>query len=267
MQRPGPRFFGAFDDPVHGFREPVDAEVATDEHRRFVELLERLGVTVHVLTDERAGPDFVYQYDPTLVVGDGAILLRSGKASRRGEEEVQAEWYREHDIPIVGRIEPPGTVDGGDVCWLAGDVVCVGRTLRTNDAGIAQLRTYLGASVHVFDLPYDAGPAECLHLMSVISPVAEGLAVVELARLPVGLHALCRELGYDLVEVPPEEVASLGCNVLAVRPGVVVMLEGNPVTRERLVAAGMDVHTFAGSQICLNGSGGPTCLARPVLRR
>jgi N-dimethylarginine dimethylaminohydrolase len=72
--------------------------------------------------------------------------------------------------------------------------------------------------------------------------------------------------GVRLIDIPVTEISSLACNVLTVRPGVVVMLAGNPETRSRLEAAGVEVHTFAGQEICVNGSGGPTCLTRPVHR-
>ncbi|MFO7548964.1 MAG: arginine deiminase family protein [Acidimicrobiia bacterium] len=267
VQRPHAAFGRAFDDPASGFRHPVDLVGARREHDRFTELLASLGAEVHLLgADDHPSPDLVYAYDPALVTDRGAILLRSGKPGRRGEERAMAAWFEAHGIPIAGRIEVPGTVDGGDVFWLQPDVACVGRSLRTNRAGIEQLAGLLDGDLHVFDVPYDAGPAECLHLLSVISPVAADLAVVEMARLPAGLYELLADFGVLLVPVPPEEVASLGCNVLAVRPGVVVMLEDNPVTASRLAAAGCEVHTFDGREICHNGSGGPTCLTRPVRR-
>jgi N-dimethylarginine dimethylaminohydrolase len=124
----------------------------------------------------------------------------------------------------------------------------------------------LREEVHVFDVPYDAGPAECLHLLSVISPVRDDLAVVELERLPAGLYELLTTLGIRMIPIPRDEIHSLACNVLAVRPGVVVMLEGNHVTQRALEAADVEVHTFGGREICLNGSGGPTCLTRPIQR-
>ncbi|MCZ6662804.1 MAG: arginine deiminase family protein [Actinobacteria bacterium] len=266
VQTPGPAFAAAFEDSRHGFRHPVAFGVAQKEHQALIDLLGELDVNVHVLANDDLGPDFVYQYDPTLVTRRGAILLRSGKPTRRGEEDALAAWYRHNEIPIIASIEAPGTVDGGDVCWLDGENVCVGRTLRTNQAGIDQLSALLVETVHVFDMPYDKGPDDCLHLMSVISPVSETLALVELARLPAGLYSLCGELGIGLIDVPPEEVDTLACNVLAVRPGVVMMLDGNPVTRQRLEDAGVEVHTFEGREICLNGNGGPTCLTRPLLR-
>jgi N-dimethylarginine dimethylaminohydrolase len=113
---------------------------------------------------------------------------------------------------------------------------------------------------------YGDGPEECLHLLSVVSPVADDLAVVFLPLLPAGLYELLRDLGIRLLPVPPEELPTLGCNVLAVRPGVVVIAAGNPAMERQLRSAGCEVHTYAASEIGINGSGGPTCLTRPILR-
>jgi len=124
----------------------------------------------------------------------------------------------------------------------------------------------VGGEVRVFDLPYWRGPAELVHLLSVISPVADDLAVVYPPLLPAGLWDLLGELGVRRVEVPDEEYGTLGCNVLTVRPGVVIIASGNPRTRRALDAAGCEVHEFEASEIGLNGSGGPTCLTRPILR-
>lgn len=266
VKAPGAAFAAAYDDPVHRYRHPVSLTTARREHARFVALLTELDVTVHELGAESASPDLVYQFDPSLVTDRGAILLRSGKPTRRGEEDLQARWFAAHGIPILGRIEAPGTVDGGDVCWLRPDVVCIGRSLRTNQSGIDQLTSLLDAQVHTFDVPHDAGEHECLHLLSVISPVTDTIAVVELARLPSGLYRLLEHMQVKLVPVPADEVATLASNVLAVRPGVAVTCEGNPTTASLLADHGLEVHTFPGTEICWNGSGGPTCLTRPVHR-
>jgi dimethylargininase len=266
VKRPGPAFGAAFDDPEHGYLRPVDLGLAQREHDAFVGLLVRLGTRVHLIDAETASPDLVYAFDPLLVTDRGAIPLRSGKPSRRGEEAVLEEWTRSMGIPTVGRIEAPGTVDGGDTFWLRPDLLCIGRTLRTNEEGARQLARLVGGEVRVFDVPYWRGPAELIHLLSVISPVTDDLAVAYLPLLPVGLWALTRELGIDLIAVPDEEFPTLGCNVLALRPGVLLIAEGNPGTRQALEARGCDVHTYAAQEIGINGSGGPTCLTRPILR-
>ncbi len=266
VKRPGPAFGRAFDDPAHGFLRPVDLAVAQREHDAFVEVLAGLGPTVHVLDVETDDPDLVYTFDPLLVADGGAIPLRPGKPNRQGEEVILEAWLDERLIPTMGRIEAPGTIEGGDTFWLRPDLLCIGRTLRTNGDGVRQLAEIVGGDVRVFDVPYWKGPAELIHLLSVISPVADDLAVVYLPLLPVGLWKLLRDLGIALIEVPADEFPTLACNVLAVRPGVVIIAEGNPVTAGALAAAGCEVHTYPATEIGINGSGGPTCMTRPILR-
>jgi dimethylargininase len=266
VKRPGAAFGKAFEDPAHGFLHPVDLAVAQREHDAFVDLLGSLGPTVHVLDAEIDDPDLTYTYDPLIVTDRGAIPLRPGKPNRTGEPAAVEAWTAAAGIPTVGRIEAPGTIEGGDTFWLRPELFCIGRTLRTNDEGVRQLSALVGGDVRVFDVPYWRGPAELIHLMSLISPVAEDLAVVYLPLLPVGLWRLLGELGIRLVEVPEEEFLTLGPNVLAVRPGVVILAAGNPRTEAGLVAAGCEVHTYAATEIGVNGSGGPTCMTRSILR-
>jgi dimethylargininase len=266
VKRPGPAFGRAFDDPAHGFLHPVTLAVAQREHDAFVDLLGGLGPIVHELGVETDSPDLVYQFDPLLVTERGAIPLRAGKPNRRGEEVVVEQWVNRQGIPTLGRIEAPGTIEGGDTFWLRPDLLCIGRTLRSNQSGAEQLAALVGGDVRIFDVPYWRGPAELIHLLSVISPVADDLAVVYLPLLPVGLWQLLGELGIRLIPVSDAEFPTLGCNVLAVRPGVVILAEGNPATAAALAAAGCEVHTYAATEIGLNGSGGPTCLTRPIRR-
>jgi dimethylargininase len=266
VKRPGAAFGDAFANPAHGYWHPVDLPLAQREHDAFAQSLSGLGVKVNELVVETASPDMIYTFDPLLVTDQGAIPLRSGKPNRLGEEAVLEAWTLARGIPTIGRIEAPGTVDGGDVFWLRPDLACVGRSLRTNSAGAEQLAALIGGDVRIFDVPYGNGPAECLHLLSLISPVADDLAVVYLPLLPSGLYELLGELGVRTISVPEQEYATLACNVLAVRPRVVIVAEGNQITAAALREAGCEVHPFAATEIGLNGGGGPTCLTRPILR-
>jgi len=266
VKRPGPAFGAAFANPVHGFLHEVDLAAAQRQHDAFCEVLTDLGVRVHQLDAETESPDLTYTFDPALVTDRGMIGLRSGKPTRQVETAPLLEWAAGHDVPVLGTLGEGETADGGDTFWLRPDVFCIGRSLRTNRAGAARLTELVGGEVHVFDVPYGNGPAECLHLLSVISPIADDLAVVFLPQLPAGLYELLGERCVALVPVPEEEIVSQGCNILAVRPGVVVMVEGNPVTQRALLDRGCEVHTFPGTEVCVNGSGGPTCITRPILR-
>jgi N-dimethylarginine dimethylaminohydrolase len=272
VKRPGPAFGAAYDDPDYGFLHPVDLELARREHDAFTETLASLGPRVHVLEpgpglpDLESSPDLVYTFDPLLVTDRGAIPLRPGKPNRAVEPAAIEAWTLAAGIPTLGRIEALGTVEGGDTFWLRPDLLCIGRTLRTNADGARQLAALVGGDVRVFDVPYWRGPAELIHLLSVVSPVADDLAVVYLPLLPVGLWELLGDLGVRLIEVPDDEFPTLGCNVLAVRPGVVILAEGNPGTAAALSAAGCEVHTYPATEVGINGSGGPTCMTRPILR-
>ena len=266
VKRPGAAFGAAYDNPAHGFLHPVDLTEAQRQHDAFCQVLADLGVRVHQLDAETGSPDLTYTFDSALVTDRGTIGLRSGKPTRQGEAAPMLEWAAGRDIPVLGRLGDGETADGGDTFWLRPDVFCIGRSLRTNMAGAARMTELVGGDVHVFDVPYANGPAECLHLLSVISPIADDLAVVFMPQLPAGLYELLGERCVALVPVPEEEILSQGCNILAVRPGVVVMVEGNPATQRALLDRGCEVHTFPGTEVCINGSGGPTCITRPILR-
>jgi N-dimethylarginine dimethylaminohydrolase len=267
VKRPGPAFGRAFDDPAHGFLRPVDLNRARREHDGLVAALDGLGAHVQVLDHEPASdPDLVYVFDPLLVTDAGAIPLRPGKPNRSDEPAILERWLNDSGVPTAGRIEAPGTVEAGDTIWLRDGLFVIARTLRTNDAGARQLASIVGGDVRIVDVPYWRGSAELVHLMSAISPVSDDLAVVFLPLLPAGLYEWLVELGIRIVKVPEEEYPTLGCNVLAVRPGVVIVAEGNPVTRRGLEAAGAEVHAIPLGEVGENGSGGATCLTRPILR-
>jgi N-dimethylarginine dimethylaminohydrolase len=222
------------------------------------------------MPDEPGYMDAVFCYDPSLMTDGGAILLRPGKPQRVDEVAFHARTYAANGIPILGAIEAPGTFEGGDTLWIDERTLAVGRGYRTNRAGIEQLQTILGAldvTVIAYDLAHYHGPGECLHLMSFISPVAEKLAVVYLPLMPVQLVEDLRECGWDFIDVPDEEFESMACNVLALRPRMVVAMDGNPVTRARMEAAGCTVQVYPGDEISYNRAGGPTCLSRPLWRK
>jgi dimethylargininase len=216
---------------AYGWRSEPDAPRAADEHAAFRAELERAGATVEIGSARTPGDlDAIYAYDPTLMTDAGAILLRPGKEGRRAEPDDVASDLQTARIPIAGRMEAPATAEGGDLFWLDASTLLVGRSYRTNGEGIEQLREMLGASVDVvaFDLPHFHGPGECLHLMSFVSPLDTDLAVVYPPMVPVRLLELFRDRGVSLVEVPDDEFASMGPNVLALGPRIALALAGNP---------------------------------------
>lgn len=256
------------DYPAAHWAQPLDLERLAAQHAAFVALLERLGCQVDVLEPAEDMPDACFVYDPAFVVGDGVIELRGAKVVRAGEPPLLAVQLEDLGVPIVGRLTAPATADGGDMFWLDETTLAVGRTYRTNAAAHDQLRAILEPAeitVESFDMPHDLGPEYCLHLMSVVSPVRENLAVVYERLAPVALLQALAARGIERIAVPEEDYLSLGCNVLAVAPGVVVIAAGNDATAKALRDHGVEVHTYEASEIN-KGEGGPTCLTRPILR-
>lgn len=256
------------DYAVAHWAQPLDGDLLLEQHAAFVALLERLGCGVEVLPPTDDMPDACFTYDPAFVVPSGVIELRGAKAVRAGEPPLLTADLEALGVPVVGRLGGEATADGGDMFWLDPSTLAVGRSYRTNQAAIDQLRPMLaadGVNIEVFDLPHDLGPEFCLHLMSVISPVREDLAVVFERLAPVAMLQALAARGIDYVCVPDEDYLSLGCNVLTVRPGVVIMAKGNDATAALLRNRGVEVHFYEASEIN-KGEGGPTCLTRPIKR-
>jgi N-dimethylarginine dimethylaminohydrolase len=253
-----------------GYLRGPELGKAINEFDRFVGLLESLGARVDFLPpDPETGLDSIYVRDASIVTDGGVILCNMGKEARSGEPMAQREAFRSWGVPILGEISGEGRLEGGDFVWLRGGTAVVGRGYRTNDEGIRQLKQLLSETAReliVVPLPHWRGPGDVFHLMSILSPVDEDLALVYSPLLPVPFREHLLSRGIALIEVPDAEFETMGCNVLTASPRVCIMLEGNPVTQRRLEEAGVEVHVYQGNEISIPGSGGPTCLTRPLLR-
>lgn len=269
VRRPDAAFGNADPQQWHYASQP-DLAAAQAEHDAFCQTMREAGA--EVVYHEEALPehaDSIFVYDPVLLVNDGAILLSLGKELRRGEESAIGKTLEGLGVPVVGQITGEGRVEGGDLCWLDDRTLAAGRTFRTNAEGLRQLRELLeprGVTMLTYDMPYGDGPEACLHLMSVISPVAPDAAVIYPRWMPVALWQELQQRGWRLIEVPDEEYATMASNVLALNPTTALMLEGNPVTKQRLEDAGFTVKTYKGEELSFKAEGGPTCLTKPLLR-
>ena len=251
----------------YGWRAAPDVAAAQAEHEAFCSLLADAGAEVVVSEHDPGNPDAIYTYDPTLVGQGGAVLLLPGKEGRRGEPDATAAVLATAGVPVVGRVAPPATVEGGDTVWLDGETLLVGIGYRTNPAAVDALRAvFPGVEVIPFDLPHWNGAGEVMHLMSFISPLDRDLALVYPRIAPARLMWMLADRGIGVVEVPDEEFETQGPNVLALGPRRALALEGNDETRRRMERAGVDVVTYRGDEISRKGDGGPTCLTRPLLR-
>jgi dimethylargininase len=223
---------------------------------RLVEILEECHVeVVELFAGGDVTPDASFQTD------HGMILMRMGKTNRRGEPSQHEKLFELLEISMLGRIEPLGLTEGGDMVWLDDKTVLAGEGYRTNAEGIAQLYDLLsshGIEVLTAPLPYGLGPDACLHLMSLISILEEPTALVDLPWLSVSTVRELEHRDFRLI--------SMACNVLALGNGKLLAIEENVATNQRLREEGFEVFTYPGSEISQNGSGGPTCLTRPILR-
>ena len=205
-----------------GFIGLPNIDQALEQYERFLEPLRATGARLDfVPAEEGAGISAIYCRDSSILTSKGVLLGNMKNACRRGEPGVMNDYFRQLDIPIVGAIEGDGNLEGGDFVWFDEHHCAVAHGYRTNAAGIRQMRRILGDGVHVevVPLPHYHGAEECLHLMSIISPVDADLAVVYSPLMPVPFRNWLISRGIQLVEVPDEEFEpTMGCNVLAIGP-------------------------------------------------
>ena len=248
-----------------------DFKIAQSEYLLFEKLLQTNRSEVKKFEKNASVTmDSIYCRDASIATDKGMILCTMGKAGRMNEPAAVEKMYRELGVPILGRIESPGSVEGGDVAWLDQHTLAIGRTYRTNADGIRQMRALLapsGVNVLEVQLPHYKGPSDVFHLMSIFSPVAKDLAVVYSPLMPIVFREELIKRGFQLVEVPDQEFESMGCNVLAIGPRQCIMVKGNETTKARLLQAGCTVLEYEGQEISYKGGGGPTCLTRPLWRK
>ena len=274
MKRPE-QAYGSQSEIAHqwkglNYSGPPNLSKAVADYDLFLELITESGTSVQFLPNsEDTGLDSIYTHDPVVVTNAGIILCNMGKGERISETDAMEEYFLQHNLPILGRITPPGTLEGGDILWIDERTVAVGEGYRSNGEGIQQFHELLGDCVDkVISVPLTHwhGPSNCLHLLSNVSPIDVDLYVVYSPLLTVPFRNLLLDRGIRLIEVPDEEYSTLGCNILAVAPRKVIMMDGNPTVKRRLEAERVEIKVFDGREICLKGAGGPTCLTRPLYR-
>lgn len=269
---PGAAMAGA-DATVWHYASALDAAKLQVDHAGLEAILRAADVEIsHLDIGQAPLADAVFTHDPSLMTERGAVLLNMGKALRRGEIAAHRAFYESAGIPILGEIETPGSLEGGDCVWLRPDLLLIGLGFRSNEDGVRQLRSLLeplGVTVLAFDLPVYLGREACLHLMSVISLLDDDLALVYLPLFPVRLLQFLEAEAVTCLAAPEDEFlasAGLSLNVLALAPRHCVMIDGWPKTAALLREAGCRLETFPGDELCLKAEGGPTCLTRPLLR-
>lgn len=255
---------------VHNYLSKPDLTRAKEEYEEFKNLLVKKVPHISCFPkSESVTIDSIYCRDASIATDHGMIICNMGKQARNMEPQVQKNFFEANNIPILGSIKNPGTLEGGDVAWLGKNTLAVGHTYRTNLSGIKQLKELIAPykiEVLVAELPHYKGPSDVFHLMSILSPVDKDLAVVYSPLMPISFRNELLHRGFSFVEVPEHEFESMGCNVLAIGPRECVMVAGNTNTENALRKAGCTIYTYGGQEISYKGGGGPTCLTRPIYR-
>jgi len=269
VRRPDEAFVVDDPDKWHYTSRP-NLEIARQEHDALVSILRQSGAEIIEHNENLPNhADSIFVFDPALITDQGAIILSMGKDLRRGEEAAMVRCFEAAGVPIHYRLHGQARAEGGDLLWVDHNTLAVGLGFRTNAEGLRQLKEALagqGITVIPVELPYYTGPDACLHLLSLMSIVEHNLAVIYPPLVSVPFWQYLKDHGFKFVEVPDEEFATMASNVLALAPGQCLMLEGNPITQQRLMEAGCEVLTYRGNEISLKAEGGATCLTRPILR-
>ncbi len=229
---------------THRERQPIDIQRAEVEHRQYVAALKDLGCRVHELPAEPDLPDSVFVEDTAVIVGDAVVITRPGAESRRPEVESIRAFLSNH-LEIL-RMEPPATLDGGDVLRV-GRTLHVGASGRTNAAGIAQLRAL--AAPHGYDV-VPVVVTGCLHLKSAVTEVADGVLLAN--RKHIDVHAFAQGEWVDVDVREPDAANGLRVGNAVLFPAAY------PRTAERLQRLGVVVRTVDVSELA-KAEGAVTC--------
>ena len=160
------------------FKSAPNWDEAVYEHRALVDILRSEGVMVQSLSPhENLTLDSVYTRDATIVTPKGLVICNMGKVSRSAEPKINAKNYMEIGFSVLGEIETPGTVEGGDFVWFNEHNAAVGLGPRTNEEGIRQLKILLGEDInlHIVPLSKPDHKKHFFHLISIISPLKPSL--------------------------------------------------------------------------------------------
>jgi len=227
-------------------RVPIDASRAIRQHRSYVHTLGELGARVEWLPELTEHPDGVFVEDTAVVLPGLAVITRPGALSRQAEVESTAQALARYRR--LRRIEPPGSLDGGDVLAI-GRTLYVGLSARTNRAGVEQLeRAVAPEGYAVRPLPLTG----CLHLKSAVASVSGGRILINPHWVDAGAFA-----AFDSITVDDAEPAA--ANVLTVG-GTTLVSSRYPRTAQRLRSAGVEIRVLEVDELH-KAEAGLTCMS------
>ena len=266
LRRPGSEI-NEFSWEEARFREGIDPDQFREAHQRLVDLYEENGVKVYFLDEQREDrPNAVYCRDLMFMTPEGAIIARPALPVRRGEEVAMAKALAALNIPIVKTITGTGTFEGADCLWVDRKTAILARSSRTNETGynqVAQVLREQGVeTILTVPIPYTNA-----HLDGIMNFVDTDKAIVNTRQVPYDVVEYLMNRGYNIIDAPDQDEArfSLGLNIVALRPGVVIQAQGNPKTKEALEKNGVEVISLDFDEI-LKGWGSVHCCSATLAR-
>ena len=266
LRRPGSEI-NEFSWEEARFREGIDPDKFREAHQRLVDLYEENGVKVYFLDEQREDrPNAVYCRDLMFMTPEGAIIARPALPVRRGEEVAMAKALAALNIPIVKTITGTGTFEGADCLWVDRKTAILARSSRTNETGynqVAQVLREQGVeTILTVPIPYTNA-----HLDGIMNFVDTDKAIVNTRQVPYDVVEYLMNRGYNIIDAPDQDEArfSLGLNIVALRPGVVIQAQGNPKTKEALEKNGVEVISLDFDEI-LKGWGSVHCCSATLAR-
>ncbi len=253
VSAPGAAYFEATNLAAHNLTARADRERALAQHRALRAAIVAAGAEVIAIPALAGHPNSVFVQDTALGTPEGFIRLRMGLPSRHGEPAWMAQALTATGAPEIGRITAPATVEGGDVI-LADDVAFVGRSRRTNDAGVRQITALLAPLG--YDVRVAEAPPPSLHIGGMMSAVGPRHILACEGVFPPEFFA-----GFEVILIPQRDFIS--GNVIGLGAGHVIAEQSNTHAIAALRGAGFTVQPLDLSEF-VKGAGGPSCLVLPL---
>lgn len=266
LHRPGVELEASADWSAVNMLAPLDIARAQAQHDALAAAYRAAGVRVaYAEPPSTPPPNQMFMADLFCMTPEGAIVARPASAVRAGEERVAARCLAELGVPIVRGVSGSATFEGADLLWLDAETVLIGRGLRTNDAGVAQVAAVLrdmGVEAIAVDLPYGT-----MHLMGMLRIVDRDLAIAWPTRLAVRAVEALRHRGYQVIFLPDTREARHGAafNVVTLGPRSVLMAAGNPATQAFYERHGIACATLAIDELA-KAAGAIGCLTGVIER-
>jgi dimethylargininase len=246
-------YFKVKNHKLHNLNQGIDKERALIQFGTFKNTLLEAEVPIVSIPELKNHPNSIFVRDTAAITKDGFIRLRMGLETRRGEEEWMGKFLKSLDITEIGRVEPPGTAEGGDII-IGEKTVFIGISSRTNKAGAEQTARILQSHGYKTRIAKFKGPF--LHIGGGMSLIGKNMILHCKNSFPEGFFD-----GFKEIKVECNDF--IGGNVIAISEKKVIASESNRKVIDVLHSIGITAYTVNISEF-VKGNGGPSCMILPL---